>query len=142
MTEQPDAGTRSPDPSPDRSPWHISRIPAHLGRARTSTVVLAVLFVAIFALYLYVKPDAPGTTTTGGATSQVPAATTARAPATKAPTSTATPTREQPTTTTTETATPTDVPTETSTPEPSTGSSAPSTTATTLPAPTVSPPTG
>src|SRR4051794_23873097 len=137
MTEQPETGTRPPG----RSPWHISRIPGPLGRARTSTVVLAVLFVAIFALYLYIKPDAPGTTTAGTG-NQVPAATTAPAQETTAPTAsttTAEPTREQPTTT--DTATPTDVPTGTSTPELSTGSSAPSTTAT-LPTPTVSTPTG
>jgi len=139
MTEQPDAGTRSPDRSSDRSPWHISRIPGHLGRARTSTVVLSVLFVAIFALYLYIKPDTPATTT-GGTPAQVPAATTAPARQTTAPPPTTTePTRER--TTTTATATPTDVPTETSTSEPPTGSSAPTTTAT-LPTPTLSTPTG
>ncbi|MBN1094277.1 hypothetical protein JKP75_18005 [Blastococcus sp. TML/M2B] len=39
-------------------------LPDHLGRARTSTVVLSVLFVLVFALYLTVRPDE---TTTGTA---------------------------------------------------------------------------
>ncbi len=48
--------------------WHRSALPDHLGRARTSTVVLSVLFVAVFALYLNVRPDVrtPGTSPAGG----------------------------------------------------------------------------
>jgi hypothetical protein len=48
--------------------WHWGAVPHHLGRARTSTVVLSLLFVAVFALYLNVKPDAAptGTTPAGG----------------------------------------------------------------------------
>jgi hypothetical protein len=135
MTEQPDTGTRSPTPSV----WHISRIPGHLGRARTSTVVLAVLFVAIFALYLYIRPDTPGPVPTTGTGNQVPVATTAPAQRTAAPTTTAEPTQEQPSTT--DTATPTDVPTDTSTAELPTTSTTPSPTST-LPTPTLSSPTG
>lgn len=48
--------------------WHWGAVPHHLGRARTSTVVLSLLFVAVFALYLNVKPDVgtTGTTPAGG----------------------------------------------------------------------------
>jgi len=34
-------------------------VPHHLGRARTSTVVLALLFVGLYTLYLYVRPPDP-----------------------------------------------------------------------------------
>lgn len=45
--------------------WQLGgALPDHLGRARTSTVVLSVLFVLVFALYLTVRPDE---TTTGTA---------------------------------------------------------------------------
>jgi hypothetical protein len=48
--------------------WTWGAIPDHLGRARTSTLVLSVLFLAIGTLYLNVRPDEqpPGTATTGG----------------------------------------------------------------------------
>lgn len=48
--------------------WHWGALPDHLGRARTSTVVLSVLFVAVFALYLNVRPDVAttGTSPAGG----------------------------------------------------------------------------
>lgn len=39
--------------------WHWDALPHHLGRARTSTVILSLLFLAIFTLYLNVRPDAP-----------------------------------------------------------------------------------
>ncbi|MGY1725255.1 hypothetical protein [Blastococcus sp. SYSU DS0533] len=42
-------------PVPRHGWW--AAIPRRLGRARTSTVVLAVLFVAVFALWLNVKPE-------------------------------------------------------------------------------------
>jgi len=100
--EQP---TVSPEAAP-RSPWHVSRIPAHLGRARTSTVVLSVLFLAIFALYLNIRPEPTGAAPAGTGVS-VPAATTAPAPVpTTTPPSAPETTRDQPT--------PTDVPTTTS----------------------------
>jgi hypothetical protein len=47
---------------------HRRRIPSHLGPARTSTVVLSVLFLGIFALYLNVKPDAREAANTDGGT--------------------------------------------------------------------------
>ena len=45
-------------PSPGRRSWW-SAVPHHLGRARTSTVVLALLFVGLYTLYLYVRPTDP-----------------------------------------------------------------------------------
>ena len=135
------------DPTPEptatpqvaRSPWHISRIPGHLGRARTSTVVLAVLFVAIFALYLYVKPENPATATGG---TEVPASTTAPARTTAPPATTPEQTTEQqPTTTSTEAPTTTAPSTDTTTPTLPSESSVPTTTPS-LPTPTVSSPAG
>jgi hypothetical protein len=113
----------SPSVSTDsgRGPWHVSRIPSHLGRARTSTLVLSLLFVAIGALYLNIRPDQPPPASTVSDTGNVPAP----APETTAPTPTPTPeptttapettTDEVPTTTTEPT--PTEEPTETTSPE-------------------------
>ena len=67
-----DSGTADP---PHISWWHWKRLPHHLGRARTSTVILSVLFLAIFTLYLNVRPDDPGTRTTpagGGSDVEAP----------------------------------------------------------------------
>jgi hypothetical protein len=52
--------------APAHSRWRVSKLPSHLGRARTSTLVLVVLFLAIGALYLNIRPPTPGTTTTAG----------------------------------------------------------------------------
>lgn len=91
----PSVGT-APAPGAPHRWW--SAIPRHLGRARTSTVVLVVLFLAIGVLYLYAKPEETAATTsggepavnqpaptTGGATSTAPATTTAPVPTTTAP---------------------------------------------------------
>jgi hypothetical protein len=51
------------------------RVPSRIGRARTSTVVLGVLFLALFGLYLGVRPAAVEYTTvetTSGQTVRVP----------------------------------------------------------------------
>ena len=48
----------APPPAHARSRW--AAIPAHLGRARTSTLVLTALFLAVGALYLQVKPETTG----------------------------------------------------------------------------------
>ena len=140
------AGTPAPDeqmerPTVSTAPARsgpFSRIPAHLGRARTSTVVLGLLFVAIFALYLTIKPADPGTasttTTETGTEQQAPATTPAPAPATTAPETPA-----EPTTPDAETSTPTTVP-EPTLDEPTTGTTLPEETAEptlpTVPAPT------
>jgi hypothetical protein len=129
-----------PETTTTRSPWHVSRIPAHLGRARTSTVVLGILFLAIFALYLQVKPDTTAAVTSGTG-NQVPASPIAPAPQTTAPTTTPEPTREQPTPTRapTTTGSPTDLPSSSGTPSTSGRTSGlptslpPPTTATTSP---------
>jgi hypothetical protein len=115
-----------------------SRIPAHLGRARTSTVVLSVLFLAIFALYLNIRPETPGTvatttsdtgtvqpvpTTTAPApeTTEEPTPTTTSAPpTTSAPTTSAESTTTERPTETTERTTESSVPATSSVPEPST----------------------
>ena len=95
--EQPQVTT-----APARSGW--AALPRHLGRARTSTVILSVLFLAIGALYLNVRPDpvAPATTGGGGTVEQPVGPTTTVAPTTEAPattTETAEPTDPEPTTT-------------------------------------------
>jgi cytoskeletal protein RodZ len=115
----------------------FSRIPAHLGRARTSTVVLGLLFVGIFALYLTIKPADPATTST---TTTTETGTEQQAPATTpAPTTTAPETPAEPTTPDPETSSPSTVP-EPTTDEPTTGTTLPEETAEptlpTVPAPT------
>ncbi len=52
------------------------RLPARIGRARTSTLVLGSLFLLLFALYVTVRPDPveyTTVTTTSGQTLRVPA---------------------------------------------------------------------
>ena len=49
----------TPDVAPGTRWW--SSIPRHLGRARTSTVVLSVVFLGLFTLWLYVRPESPRT---------------------------------------------------------------------------------
>jgi hypothetical protein len=51
------------------------RLPARIGRARTSTLVLGLLFVLLFGLYVAVRPPVEYTTvtTTSGQTLRVPA---------------------------------------------------------------------
>jgi len=145
--QQVSAPSVSTAPAQGPARGRFSRIPSHLGRARTSTVVLAVLFVAIFALYLQIKPAEPGTasTSTDTGTEQpapAPAPTTTAPetpvePTTSAPETTSVPTTEaEPTTS--EEPTDTSVPAETSqSPQPTTA--APTTRA---PAPTTASPTG
>jgi cytoskeletal protein RodZ len=118
-----------------------SRIPHHLGRARTSTVVLGVLFLAIFALYLNIRPETTGTATTetgNTAPVQAPASTSESAtPTTTVPETTT----EQPTTT--EAPATTDAPTDTTAPEGTTESTVPTPLGTsTVPTPTLTSPAG
>lgn len=129
------SGTASP-----RAPLGRRRLPAHLGPARTSTVLLAVAFLAIGLLYLFVKPPADARTTGTGTD---PASTTAppAVPATSAP---AAPTTEEPAPAPEETPAPTSevAPTPSEEPaEPTLEEPAPSTPAdTTAPAPETSAP--
>ena len=138
--EQPAvAPTVSTAPPPTSAPRWWSAIPKHLGRARTSTLVLSVLFLAIFALYLNVRPDEARTTTTGDPAvtepAPVPGGTTAPAPTTAVPTTTVAPTTTETTTSTT--------PTETTAPEQTTTSlPTPTLETTTVPPPTTTAPTG
>ncbi|SDF74279.1 hypothetical protein SAMN05660662_3202 [Blastococcus aurantiacus] len=126
VSTAPTSGTAEP---PRTSWWHWDALPHHLGRARTSTVILSVLFLAIFTLYLNVRPDAPadpGRTSPAGGGSGVEAPLNPVVPT--EPTTTPEPTEEPtPTTEPEETETPseeTDTPTTSSTPS----TSAPGTT--------------
>ena len=58
----PPAPPSSSAPAP-ASFWR-QRVPARIGRARTSTVVLGVLFVVLAGLYVLVRPDVEYTTIT------------------------------------------------------------------------------
>ena len=104
--------------APAQGRGRFSRIPSHLGRARTSTVVLAVLFVGIFGVYLAIRPAEPGaassTTPDTGTEQPAPATTPTPTPTTTAPETTTEPTTSAPT----PTRTPTTAPEETSTEEP------------------------
>ena len=77
-------------PAAPRRWW--TAVPHHLGRARTSTVVLALLFVGLYTLYLNVRPPDPPAGAPSGSTVQTsaPAATGPAEPTeTSAPTTTA-----------------------------------------------------
>ena len=136
IKEQP-AVTPEVTTAPAGSPW--SRIPDHLGRARTSTVVLSVLFLAIGTLYLNIRPETTGAATTG-TSNEAPAQTTTPLPTTTT-TTTPEPTVEEPTPT--EEPTTTGAPTDTTAPEGTTESTVPTETGTsTLPTPTITTPAG
>jgi hypothetical protein len=108
--EQPQVtATVSPAPPP-RSRW--GAIPHHLGRARTSTVVLSLLFLGIGTLWLNIRPDPVVPASGGAAVVEQPATTPPVEPTTPAPTPETTP----PTSEATPTPTPTtEVPTSTPT---------------------------
>jgi hypothetical protein len=103
VVETPSVSTAPPPSRPHR--WWSS-IPSHLGRARTSTVVMAALFLAIGALYFNVRPDPVQPATTGDTVQTTPPARTTAPPTTTAPGTTAP-----------ETTTPEEVPTTTATDE-------------------------
>ena len=116
-------------PAAPRRWW--SAVPHHLGRARTSTVVLALLFVGLYTLYLYVRPPEPAGTVPGtDSTVQTPVA-----PAPVLPTETAEPTTTAPTTTPRTTA----PPPVTTTPPGGTAEQTPPGTAESTPEPTPEP---
>jgi hypothetical protein len=130
--------TVSTDPA--RSRWHWSALPDHLGRARTSTVVLGVLFLAIGTLYLNVRPATTDPTPASDTGSVVQDSTpdTTAPPATVPETTTApeTSTEEVPTTTESTETTPTTGPTDETTPTGSTETVEPTDTLPTLTPPT------
>ncbi len=73
VSTAPTSGTTSAPPASRW--WHWHALPDHLGRARTSTVILSVLFLAVFTLYLNVRPDVQPTGTTparGGSDVEAP----------------------------------------------------------------------
>jgi hypothetical protein len=128
--EQPQVTATVSPAVPPRSRW--GTIPSHLGRARTSTVVLSVLFLACLVLWVNIRPATPGTATTGeGSVVEqpvvpvpvVPVPTTSAPTPEPAPTTAPerTPTTEPPATTSTAVPTPTETPTRfpTTTPQPS-----------------------
>ncbi len=103
-TPEPPQVTATVSPAaPPRSRW--GAIPHHLGRARTSTVVLSLLFLAIGTLWLNIRPDpAPAVPASGGgAVVEQPATPDTAVPTTPAPTTEPVPTTTsaEPTTTTT-----------------------------------------
>jgi hypothetical protein len=140
-----------PAPAPTVStvpPASRRRIPAHLGPARTSTVILAVLWLALGALYLNVRPESPETASRSSTVQTTDPARTATAPPapTTAPATTTTATTTGTATTTAETTTAettTSTPAITGTSEPT--ASEPTTTpppTTAVPLPPTTTPTG
>lgn len=151
----PTLRTEPAEGAPSGSRWQWGKIPHHLGRARTSTVVLSLLFLAIGTLYLNVRPDQDpaGTTPAGGSseveapaqpaepsapaapgTSTEPEPTSGPEETSEAPTTGRTPGTSGPTTTPTQPTTGSRTPTGTS--EPTTGTTAPDEpTGTSVPAP-------
>ena len=144
-TNGPDEPTRplSVSTAPPQAPrrWWTA-VPHHLGRARTSTVVLALLFVALYTLYLNVRPPDPavGTVPDTGSTVQTPAS-----PAPAEPTETAEPTTTAPSPTATPTTVPpgetTEPPAESAEPAPTTAEEVPTSAAPTTAVPTTAAPT-
>jgi hypothetical protein len=135
--EQPQVTATVSPPDPPRSRW--GAIPHHLGRARTSTVILSLLFLAVGALWLNIRPDPvpPAPASGNGAVVDQPATPDTAVPTTPSPTTEPVPTTSEEPTPTEETPT-TAGPTDTTTPEGRTTSTPPAPTATT-PAPTAVP---
>jgi hypothetical protein len=119
-TQQQPAVAPTVSTAPARSRWRVSKLPPHIGPARTSTVILVVLFLTIGALYLYIRPETTVATETG---TQQPASTTAPAAPTPAETTapapeTTTDSEAPPTTDTTESTPSEPADTTTDVPEP------------------------
>lgn len=101
VSTAPTSGTAAEPPTSRW--WNWGAVPDHLGRARTSTVILSVLFLAVFALYLNVRPDVTtGGTPSGGGSGGVEAPADPTVPPEPEPTEEPTPTTDPE-----ETATPT-----------------------------------
>ena len=137
------AATPSVTTAPPRARWRFANVPSRLGRARTSTVVLAVLFVAVFVLWVYVRPETVATPagTTSDVNAPVAPASTSSVPTTTEAPATTDPTTTAPTETTTESSTPTDeTTTGATTTTPGTSSPTPSRSATSVSVPSASVP--
>jgi hypothetical protein len=142
--------TISTEPAPGTPHRWWSAIPRHLGRARTSTVVLVVLFLATGVLYLYVKPEQASASarTVGDPAVDEPATTTGgetTAPPTTGPPTTTVPVEPTTSEETTSEETTSAVPEETTVPEDTTTETVPPPTTETTsvpPLPTTSEPTG
>lgn len=97
VSTAPSGGGTAPATAPATGRWRWSALPDHLGRAQTSTVILSVLFVAVFALYLSVRPDEVTTRTTpagGGSDVEAPADPSPSEPAVPEPTEEPAPTTD------------------------------------------------
>ena len=94
MTEEPQEP--APEPTVSTAPPPRRRIPSHLGPARTSTVVLAVLWLALGTLYLNVRPPTPAPAGSAGPSVEAtdPGRATTAPATTSAPPTTATTTTE------------------------------------------------
>lgn len=120
-------GSPAPSPSPDGPPER------RFSRPRTSTIVLTVMFLAVFALWVIVRPPDPATASPAGQNSpgssgQMPTSVPTYSPS---PTHSPTPThRPTPTRTPTRTPTPTRSPGQTPTGSPTTSPSPTATTGT------------
>ena len=111
--EQPQV-TATVSPAAPRSRW--GAIPHHLGRARTSTVVLSLLFLAIGALWINIRPEPDPVPAGTGSVVEQPVVPVVPVPTTEAPTSEPAPTTAPELTPTSEAPTPSsDVPTPTET---------------------------
>ena len=122
--EQPHVTATVSPAAPTRSRW--GAIPRHLGRARTSTIVLSLLFLSIGALWINIRPDVAAPPADPTVVEQPVAPPVVPDPTTEAPTTepaptTApelTPTSELPTSTSEEPVPETTAPRFTTTPEP------------------------
>jgi outer membrane biosynthesis protein TonB len=114
---EPTVSTAPVDPPPPRR----LRVPGHIGRARTSTVLLALAFLAIGLLYLFVRPDPVDA---GGGDAD-PASTTARTTSGQRSATTAPPEETTPATPSSPVTTPTTTPPTTTTPGEPTGGTTP-----------------
>ena len=123
--------------APPRSRWQLGSVPSHVGRARTSTLVLAVLFVLVAALWIGVRPDPVQVTPTGG-TGTAPVQQQPVAP-TRARTTAPRTTPSAPSSSTTAGPTTSSAPTPTTVPGSSSAATGPPTTGSAAPASTTAP---
>lgn len=136
VVEQPSVRTA---PAPSRIQRWWASVPPHVGPARTSTVVLAVLFLALGSLYLTVRPE-PAPVVAVQTTTPAPTTARTKVPVTSAPAETTTGTTTPAPTTATTTA-PTSGPTTATTSATTTTGTPTSTVVPTTEVPTTAPTT-